>query len=194
MRNWVPRTRFGLIALAATLYVTGDVGLKPIAALAEPIGGKPIAGADAKLKRFSGGYPKVGFVDSAGKAHHLSEFRGKVVVLNLWATWCAPCQKEMPTLAALQRSFGAAPIQIVPVSIDSKAAVDKAKAVIAANRPLPFFHDDDGALSPALKPAVEGYPTSFIYDRQGRLYGVVQGEADWASPNTRALLEKLAKA
>jgi len=190
MRNWFPRTVFGLIAVTAALYVTWDGGLKPTAALADE---KPAAGAEAKLKRFSGGYPTVGFVDAAGRPHHLSEFKGKVVVMNLWATWCAPCQKEMPTLAALQKSFGKAPIQIAPVSIDSKAAVDKAKAFMAANQPLPFFHDDDGALSPALKPSVEGYPTSFIYDRQGHLYGVVQGEADWSSPKTRALLEKLAK-
>jgi thiol-disulfide isomerase/thioredoxin len=193
MRNWVPRTVVGLIAIAAALYVTWDAGLKPTAALAtSPIGDTPLAGADAKLKRFSGGYPTVGFVDAAGKAHHLSEFKGKVVVMNLWATWCAPCQKEMPTLAALQKSFGTAPILIAPVSIDSKAAVDKAKAFMAGNKPLPFFHDDDGALSPVLKPSVEGYPTTFIYDRQGHLYGVVQGEADWSSPRTRALLEKLA--
>jgi thiol-disulfide isomerase/thioredoxin len=191
MRNWVPRAGFGLIAVAVALYVTWGSGLKPTAALA---GETAPAGAEAKLKRFSGGYPAVGFVDAAGKPHHLSEFRGKVVVMNLWATWCAPCQKEMPTLAALQKSFGAAPIQIAPVSIDSRAAVDKAKAFMAANKPLPFFHDDDGALSPALKPPVEGYPTTFIYDRQGHLYGVVQGEANWSTPKIRALLEKLAKA
>jgi len=189
MRNWGPRAAFGLIAVACALYVIWGVGLKPTAALA----GGPI-GADAKLKRYSGAYPTVGFVDAAGKPHHLSEFRGKVVVMNLWATWCAPCQKEMPTLAALQRSFGSAPILIAPISIDSKAAVEKAKAFMAANKPLPFFHDDDGALTPALKPPIEGYPTSFIYDREGRLYGVVQGEADWSSPKTKALLEKLAKA
>ncbi len=190
MRNWVPRTALGLIAAAAALYVTWDAGLKPTAVRAAE---KPPAGAEAKLKRFSGGYPSVGFVDAAGKPHQLSEFRGKVVVLNLWATWCAPCQKEMPTLAALQRSFAGAPIQIAPVSIDSKAAVAKAKAFMADNKPLPFYHDDDGALTPALKPSVDGYPTSFIYDRHGRLYGVVQGEADWSSPKTRALLDRLAK-
>lgn len=180
--------------MAAALYVTWGEGLKATAALAAPtIAETPPAGADAKLKRASGSYPAVGFVDAAGRLHHLSEFKGKVVVMNLWATWCAPCKKEMPTLAALQRSFGTAPIQIAPVSIDSKVAVDKAKAFMADNKPLPFYHDDDGALSPALKPSVEGYPTSFIYDRHGRLYGVVQGEADWSSPKTRALIEALAK-
>jgi thiol-disulfide isomerase/thioredoxin len=189
MKLRVSQRARGVIAGALALYVIGAAGFKPNAALAAD----KVVGAEAKLKRAAGAYPGVGFVDAAGKTHKLSEFKGKVVVMNLWATWCAPCQKEMPTLAALQKNFGAKPIAIVPVSIDSKAAVDKAKAFIAGNKPLPFFHDDEGALSPVLKPAVEGYPTSFIYDRKGNLYGVVQGEADWASPGVKALLEKLAK-
>jgi thiol-disulfide isomerase/thioredoxin len=190
MRNLVPRIAFGLIASALALYVTWGQGLKPTAATAADAAP---AGAETKLKRATGGYPAEGFVDAAGKAHHLAEFKGKVVVMNLWATWCAPCKKEMPTLAALQRSFGALPILIAPVSIDSRSAIDKAKAFIADNKPLPYFHDDEGALSPALKPAVEGYPTTFIYDRRGRLYGVIQGEADWSTPRIKALLEDLAK-
>ena len=181
MQRWSSKGVVALIAIAG-LYATG-------AQAAEPA---PKA-ADAKLKRFAGAYPAPGFVDAAGKSHHLSEFKGKVVVMNLWATWCAPCKKEMPTLAALQKSFGKQPIAIVPVSVDSKAAADKAKAFMADNRPLPFFHDVEGVLTPSLKPSVEGYPTSFIYDRKGRLYGVIAGEANWAAPSTKAMLEKLAK-
>lgn len=176
--------------MALGLYVTSTVGLKPTPAHAAE---KPAAGAETKLKRASGGYPTVGFVDGAGKPHKLDEYKGKVVVMNLWATWCTPCKKEMPTLAALQKGFGKAPIAIVPVSVDSKAAVEKAKAFMADNQPLPFLHDAEGALSPALKPPVMGYPTSFIYDRKGKLYGVIQGEADWGSPGVKALLERLAK-
>jgi thiol-disulfide isomerase/thioredoxin len=186
----ISRGALGVIALALGLYVTSTAGFKPTAAQAAEPAPKS---AEAKLKRASGGYPTVGFVDAAGKVHHLGEFKGKVVVMNLWATWCAPCKLEMPTLANLQKGFGKLPIAIVPVSIDAKAAVDKAKAFMADNKPLPFFHDADGALSPALKPAIEGYPTSFIYDRKGRLYGVIAGEADWSTPKTRAMLEQLAK-
>ncbi len=184
------RSAVALIAGAAALYAMGAPGFKPTTAMAaEPA---PKA-ADAKLKRVSGGYPIPGFVDAAGKTHHLSEFKGKVVVMNLWATWCTPCKKEMPTLAALQKGFGKAPIAIVPVSVDSKSAADKAKAFMADNKPLPFFHDAEGAVTPSLKPAVEGYPTTFIYDRKGKLYGVISGEADWSAPTTKALLLKLAK-
>lgn len=178
----------GLIAAALALYVIGAPGVKPDAALAAPL-----TAADAKLKRASGEYPTVGFVDAKGKTHTLAEFKGKVAVVNLWATWCAPCKTEMPTLAALQRGFGKAPIAIVPVSVDSKAAAPKAEAFMASNAPLPYFHDADGALTPAMKPAVVGYPTTFIFDRKGKLYGVVQGEADWASPKMKALLLTLAK-
>jgi thiol-disulfide isomerase/thioredoxin len=176
--------------LALGLYVTSAVGFKPATAQAAEAAPKS---ADAKLKRAAGGYPAVGFVDATGKVHHLAEFKGKVVVLNLWATWCAPCKLEMPTLARLQKAFGKLPIAIVPISIDAKAAVDKAKAFMADNKPLPFFHDAEGAISPALKPRIEGYPTSFIYDRKGHLYGVVAGEADWSTPKTKAMLEQLAK-
>src|ERR1700761_7032573 len=125
MKYRASHTAVGAVALALGLYVTSAVALKPTPAAAAE---KPAAGAETKLKRASGDYPAVGFVDAAGKAHKLSEFKGKVVVMNLWATWCAPCQKEMPTLAALQKGFGKLPIAILPVSIDSKAAVDKAKA------------------------------------------------------------------
>lgn len=190
MRFKISQGAFGAVALALGLYVTWGGALKPTAAHAAE---KPAAGAETKLKRAAGEYPGVGFVDAAGKPHHLAEFKGKVVVMNLCATWCAPCKKEMPTLAALQKSFGAEPIAIVPVSVDSKSGVDKAKAFMADNKPLPFFHDADGALSPSLKPTVEGFPTSFIYDRKGKLYGVISGEADWSSPKMKAILEKLAK-
>jgi len=189
MKFRVSQLALGVIAGALALYVIGGSGFKPNGALAQ---GKPV-GAQTKLKRTTGEYPAAGFVDEAGKVHKLSEFKGKVVVMNLWATWCAPCQKEMPTLAALQKGFGAEPIAIVPISIDSKPAEAKAEAFMAKNAPLPFFRDAEGALSPAMKPPVEGYPTSFIYDRKGKLYGVVQGEADWGAPGVKALLEKLAK-
>ena len=179
-----------MIAAALALYVTWGAGLKPTVAVGAEA---PAAGAETKLKRATGGYPAEGFVDGSGKTHHLSEFKGKVVVMNLWATWCAPCKKEMPTLAALQKGFGKAPIQITPISVDSKSAIDKAKAFIGDNGPLPYFHDDEGAISPALKPVVECYPTTFIYDRKGKLYGVIQGEADWSTPKIKALLLELAK-
>ena len=188
--------RFGkLLALAgaAALYVTAGALIEP--AVAQVHVADKMVGADVKLKRISGGMtlPTEAFVDGAGKKHTLGEYKGKVVVANLWATWCAPCKKEMPTLAALQRGFAGKPIQIVPISIDSKAAADKAKAFIGGVGTLPFYHDADGVMAPAMKPPVEGFPSSYIFDRKGKLVGLVAGEADWSSPKMKAYLEGLAK-
>ena len=184
-----------LIALsgAAALYVMAGGAFEP--AVAQVHVADKMAGADVKLKRITGGMalPAESFVDGAGKKHTLGEYKGKVVVANLWATWCAPCKNEMPTLAALQKGFAGKPIQIVPISVDSKAAADKAKAFIASVGTLPFYHDADGVMAPAMKPPVEGFPSSYIFDRKGKLVGVVAGEADWASPKMKAYLEGLAK-
>lgn len=175
------------VATALALYV--NAGGVSKAGVAEPAP-KP---ADAKLRRVSGVYPKVSVNDAAGRPHPLASFKGKVTVVNLWATWCAPCKKEMPSLAILQKELAGAGVQIVPVSIDSKKAVGGAKAFIAANAPLPFYHDDEGAVTPAMTPTAVGYPTTYIFDRKGRLYGEVEGEADWSGPKIRALLQNLAK-
>jgi thiol-disulfide isomerase/thioredoxin len=178
---------------AAVLYVTAGALIEPAAAQVHVA--DKMVGADVKLKHISGGMalPSEAFVDGAGKKHTLGEYKGKVVVANLWATWCAPCKKEMPTLAALQKGFAGKPIQIVPISVDSKAAADKAKAFIAGVGTLPFYHDTDGVMAPAMKPPVEGFPSSYIFDRKGKLVGVVAGEADWSSPKMKSYLEGLAK-
>jgi thiol-disulfide isomerase/thioredoxin len=136
-------------------------------------------------------YPDVPFVDGAGKPVRFSDFKGRVVVLNLWATWCAPCVKEMPTLAALQQSFKDRPVTVVALSTDSNGQVDKAKAFIAAHPPLGFYHDANLAVTSAIQPRVQGFPTTLVYDEEGRLRGSVQGDADWSSPEAKAVISAL---
>ena len=131
-------------------------------------------------------------MDGAGKPVKLSDFKGKAVILNLWATWCAPCVKEMPTLAALQSAEAAKGIKVVALSTDSPGQTDKAKAFIAAHAPLDFYQDDKFAVPSAITPHIEGFPTTLLYDREGRLQGIVQGDADWNSPDAQAVAEKLA--
>ena len=185
-------TGFVWVGAIAALYVMGLSACKPpeqAASLA------PLAhGAMAKLTvpQAAAGYPDAGFVDGDGKPVKLSDFKGKAVILNLWATWCAPCVKEMPTLAALQSAEAAKGIKVVALSTDSPGQTDKAKAFIAAHAPLDFYQDDKFAVPSAITPHIEGFPTTLLYDREGRLQGIVQGDADWNSPDAQAVAEKLA--
>ena len=135
--------------------------------------------------------PDVPFVDADGKPVNLSAYRGKVVLVNLWATWCAPCKAEMPELAKLQAKAGSRDFVVLPISIDSKRATDKAKAFIAQNAPLTFHQDAEYALPPALDPPVEGVPASFFLDRKGRVRARISGDADWTGVPARALIDKL---
>ena len=85
--------------------------------------------------------PTTAFTDAAGKAHTLAEFKGKAVVVNLWATWCAPCVQEMPTLAKLADETQGQPVVIVPISLDRTEDRANAQAFIGKRPPLPFYND-----------------------------------------------------
>jgi thiol-disulfide isomerase/thioredoxin len=138
-------------------------------------------------------YPDAAFVDGQGRPVRLSDFKGQAVVLNLWATWCAPCVKEMPTLAKLQGDLALQPVKVVALSTDSPGETDKAKAFIADHGPLNFYQDPHLAVTSAITPRVQGFPTTLLYDRQGRLKGIFQGDADWSSPDAEAVVKALTR-
>lgn len=129
------------------------------------------------------------FNDSEGRPVDTSRFRDRIVVVNLWATWCAPCVTEMPTLAALQQAYPADKLLVIPVSVDPARLLPNAKNFIGVHQPLPLYHDPRFALPTTL--GVKGMPATVIYDRQGREIGRLMGEADWASPEARALFDDL---
>lgn len=135
--------------------------------------------------------PTLPFDDASGKPLDLSRFRGKVVVVNLWATWCGPCVTEMPTLAALQKRYEGKDLVVVPISVDRKSAIQDVKSFIDVHPPLPLYNDASFAIPMKLK--VMGLPTTIIYDRQGREVGRVKGEAKWDSPEAVALIDHLLK-
>jgi len=126
--------------------------------------------------------------DASGAETTLAAYQGEVVVLNLWATWCAPCVEEMPTLGALQRRFGER-LRVVPVSVDSEADRARAQAQLAelSDGALPFLIDiSRGVLFDAQAP---GMPVTIIYGRDGAEIARLAGGADWDSPEAVAMLE-----
>jgi thiol-disulfide isomerase/thioredoxin len=119
----------------------------------------------------------------------LAEHRGKVVLVNLWATWCAPCVEEMPSLAVLQSAYPADRLAVLPISVDLAAQADDAAKRLAAlsGGRLPFLHDPAYKVAYAVR--ARGFPTSILYDAQGREIARLSGSADWASPEARRLID-----
>lgn len=119
----------------------------------------------------------------------LADFRGKAVLVNFWATWCAPCLKELPSLDALQRELGGKEFAVVAVAADPKGP-EAAQAFLdkldLAN--LELYADPKLALAIATGGS-SVLPVSILYDAKGREIGRLVGEANWASPEARALIK-----
>lgn len=131
--------------------------------------------------------PKVAFNNAAGKPLTIKAFGGKPTLVNLWATWCAPCVKEMPTLDAAAKATSGR-IRVVAVSEDmnpKKARTFFADRHLSAIQPM---YDPQLGLSLALN---ANLPTTILYDKQGREVWRVTGERDWASAESRALLNEV---
>ena len=131
--------------------------------------------------------PEITFRNGEGTALSLAQWEGRVVLVNLWATWCGPCRKEMPTLAELQRQLGSEDFEVVAISVDRQGA-EVAK---------PFLEDVGAeALELYLDPSTDiladfkavGLPASMLIDRSGREVGRMFGPADWASPEAVRLI------
>jgi thiol-disulfide isomerase/thioredoxin len=135
--------------------------------------------------------PAASFTDAAGATHGLGEFAGKVVVVNLWATWCQPCIAELPSLAALARRGAAEGIVVLPISSDhGGAAVVRHYYAAHGIEDLGVWLDPKGDVAQAL--GARGIPTTLIIDRQGRERTRLEGGADWASDAALAAIRKAA--
>ena len=132
--------------------------------------------------------PTAPFIGPQGNEITLADFRGKLVVLNFWATWCAPCLREMPSLDRLQGRLGGPDLEVVALSSDRAGAerVDPffSKAGIVH---LARYLDPRNKTGRAL--GVRRLPTTLLIDRQGRLMGRLEGPAEWDSPEIVAFLK-----
>ncbi|MDP3592724.1 TlpA disulfide reductase family protein [Phenylobacterium sp.] len=135
--------------------------------------------------------PVNSFQDPTGAPKRIADFKGKVTVVNLWATWCGPCVIEMPTLAKLAADYQGKPVEIVAISVDRPDDADKARAFIAKHAPLAFYHDPKMALPFAFKPTASGMPTTIIYGADGVERGRLAGGADWGGKDAKALIDKV---
>jgi thiol-disulfide isomerase/thioredoxin len=136
--------------------------------------------------------PDLSFQDGNGKTVKLSDFRGKTLLVNLWATWCVPCRKEMPALDELMGKFGGASFAVVPINIDTRDP-EKPKKFLAeiAVKNLPYYEDASGTVFQDLKRIGRalGLPTSIIVDRKGCEVGHIAGPAEWASEDAIKLVK-----
>ena len=134
--------------------------------------------------------PELSFLDADGNAVSLADFEGDVVVLNLWATWCAPCRREMPSLDRLQAELGEHGLTVIALSLD-RGEVAKVRDFLdeleIAN--LAVYHDPTGQAGREL--GAPGLPTTIVIDRAGQEVGRLLGPAEWDSEPALALLRSL---
>jgi thiol-disulfide isomerase/thioredoxin len=151
--------------------------------------GPPIAGSVENFSRINPSLPAPddGFSDVNGHSLSLADFRGKYLLLNLWATWCGPCVAEMPSLDRLQAVLGSANFAVLPISVDRGGAsqvtdfYDKHRIVH-----LGIYVDPDNRIARSM--SVSGLPTSFLIGPDGRAVGVLVGATDWDTPEAVALI------
>ena len=170
---------------SAGLNLTLGLGLMLTAALSEALAQEPppaffMHTAPRPL-------PEVRFENDQGETMSLADFRGSVVLLNLWATWCAPCRREMPTLDRLQAELGGPDFEVVALSIDRKGlpAVQEFYDELGLET-LAIYFDETGEAQRAL--GVLGLPTTLLLDRAGKDVGRLLGPAEWDSPEMMAFL------
>jgi thiol-disulfide isomerase/thioredoxin len=140
--------------------------------------------------------PDLAFEDADGKPKKLSDWRGRTVLLNLWATWCVPCRKEMPALDSLQTKLGGKDFEVVAVNIDTRDP-DKPKNFLkeASLTRLGYFSDQKAKVFQDLKNIGRalGMPTSVLIDGQGCEIATIAGPAEWASDDAIKLITAAVK-
>eukprot|EP00752_Nemacystus_decipiens_P000126 g126.t1 len=184
-------TRRRLLAGLGAALATGAAGLsgKPARAADYP----PTDGAMQGFILLESRRPatRTPFFDAAGNVRQFGDFAGQALLVNFWATWCAPCIREMPALARLQDSLGGPDFSVLAISQDrGGAAVAEPFVRERLGLPdLPLLYDPKLALGRSM--GVQGLPTTFAIDRRGRVVGYLTGLAEWDSPDAKRLIRHL---
>lgn len=176
----------GTVALGAMLGVLYVILAGPVHALDRV----PDALARLKPENAPVAAPAVAFTDGAGKRHMLGEFKGRYVLVNLWATWCLPCVKELPALAGLKARIAPGRLTVLAINVGRSNAEETAaflEAHHAAN--LGVWRDTNVALMRSFK--AYGLPTSVLIDPEGREVARAVGAADWDAPQALSYFKAL---
>ena len=137
---------------------------------------EPVVAADFEL------------ADLTGRPVRLSDFRGRVVLVNFWATWCAPCREEMPALGTLAKDL--APHGLTVIAVNHKEAKSVIEGFLREGKlTIPVVLDRDGGVAERYQ--VYALPATFVVNRRGKIVGTVLGSRDWVGPDARDYLSRL---
>lgn len=132
--------------------------------------------------------PEISFLPENGGETSLMAWKGRVVLVNLWATWCAPCREEMPSLARLQTEMGSPEFEVVAIAVDRKGLEASGKFLKEVGATALKLYADPSTELLGKFQAV-GLPSSILLDREGREIGRLAGPAEWDSPDAKALIK-----
>ena len=129
--------------------------------------------------------------DLEGRKFYISDFKGKIVMLNFWATWCPPCRAEMPSMEELYREGNEDIFEIIAVSVDSKPVGEVKSFISESGYSFPIYYDKNDSLSQ--KFAVRSIPTTYLIDGKGIIRQKFLGSSDWSKLNVKALSKEWEK-
>jgi len=203
-RRWQPFVALGVaglaVAIAAWIYL-GNAASANSCPAQEATAQIVDAAAVGELAALNGtgtgrGYADMAFKDETGKAMTLADFSGKALLVNFWASWCVPCREEMPALDEIAGEYNSDKFQVVPINLDIGAGgLEKAEAFLAEGQfeHLPLYADNTFAAFDRLKQqaVAMGLPATLLLDPEGCELAVLQGPAEWQSPDGRAVIDAL---
>jgi thiol-disulfide isomerase/thioredoxin len=190
------------VAIAITFWVGNAGGIKASDCVPQPAAAKKVdAAATGQLAALNGtgtgrGYSDLDFTDKDGKPVKLSDFAGKFLLVNFWASWCIPCRAEMPALDKLAAEENGPDFMVLPINLDVGAnGLDKARKFLGDGgwKNLPLYADSSFEAFKRLQTqaVAAGLPSSLLLDKKGCEIGVLQGPAAWDSPDGKNVVDAL---